>query len=482
MVTAHGKSFALVKSLYKNEKGDPFLLTEKQEELFDCIFKKRHSRVHIIAPTRYGKSEVVALAILTRIITFPERWLVVAPSEKQASIIMHKIITHIFDNDFVRDKVDLRGEESLERLRRERSKDRITFRHSSGRVGEVAILSADSRNQQRAGDALMGHGEENVVLDESCLIENQLYSKIKRLVVGHGGGYLIEIGNPWHNLPCHFNRTLFYPEYHKIFIDYKIGIQEGRYTEAEIEEARREANFDVLYECKFPLSDALDASGWSPLLTPEQVKNARTKDGNPYGAPALGLDVSHGGKNKNVWCIRYENYASVLRRDNDDNLMSVAGRTVFLKDELDIPGENIFIDGTGVGAGVVDALRHDKNAIINNVILGSRAANELRFANKRAECYWRLRQWVLQGGMLSDDDCWNELPQIKWKVISDKKIIIISKEELLKRGIPSPDHADALALTFAHRPVDSFTAPLKMKKEFFERRKKKQMSSVLQMI
>jgi len=473
-----GKSFALVKSLYKNEKGEPFLLTEKQEELFDCIFKKRHPRVHIIAPTRYGKSEVVALAILTRIITFPERWLVVAPSEKQASIIMQKIITHIFDNDFVRDKVDLRGEESLERLRRERSKDRITFRHSSGRVGEVAILSADARNQQRAGDALMGHGEENVVLDESCLIENQLYSKIKRLVVGHGGGYLIEIGNPWHNLPCHFNRTLFYPEYHKIFIDYKVGLQEGRYTEAEIAEARREANFDVLYECKFPSSDALDASGWSPLLTPEQIKNARTKDANPFGTPALGIDVSHGGKNKNVWCVRYENYASILRRDNDDNLMSVAGRTTFLRGELEIADENVFIDGTGVGAGLVDALRGGEEQI-TNVILGSKATNEFRFTNKRAECFWRLRQWIMEGGQLSDDDCWNELTHIKWKVQSNKKIIIISKEELLKRGVPSPDHADSLALTFANKPVESIAAPYRTKEEheFFKRKVKNKQRS-----
>jgi hypothetical protein len=472
------KSFALVKSLYKNEKGEPFLLTEKQEEIFDCIFKKKHPRVHIIASTRYGKSEVVALAILTRIITFPERWLVVAPSEKQASIIMQKIITHIFDNDFVRDKVDLRGEESLERLRRERSKDRITFRHSSGRVGEVAILSADSRNQQRAGDALMGHGEENVVLDESCLIENQLYSKIKRLVVGHGGGYLIEIGNPWHNLPCHFNRTLFYPEYHKIFIDYKIGLKEGRYTETEIEEARREANFDVLYECKFPASDALDASGWSPLLTPEQIKNARTKDGNPYGSASLGIDVSHGGKNKNVWCVRYENYAVIVRRDNDANLLSVAGRSSFISDELEIEEENIAVDGTGVGAGLVDALRAgDKQ--IQNVILGAKATNEFKFANKRAECYWRLRQWILQGGTLSDDDCWGQLAHIKWRVQANKRILIIGKEELLKRGIPSPDEADALALTFANRSVESFAEPKQMKKfrEFFDHKKNRKVKS-----
>jgi len=93
-----------------------------------------------------------------RVSSTPEKWAIVAPSEKKAKIIMGYIIDHTFDNEYMKGKLEIEQGANLEHLRRERSKNRLTFKHTNGTYGEVYVLSADSRNKQNAGDALMGFG------------------------------------------------------------------------------------------------------------------------------------------------------------------------------------------------------------------------------------------------------------------------------------------------------------------------------------
>ena len=117
----------LVKSLYCDDKGRPFELTDGQLQIFDLIFKKKYPRNHIETPTRYGKSETVSMGVLTRASTFPEKWAIVAGSQEKAQIIMNYIIKHIFDNDYTKKRFVMEKGESEESIRRHRSKRRINF-------------------------------------------------------------------------------------------------------------------------------------------------------------------------------------------------------------------------------------------------------------------------------------------------------------------------------------------------------------------
>ncbi len=152
------KTFELVKSLFIDENSKPIILTPTQLQLFNLIFKKASPRNHIMCHTRFGKSFIVGLSVLLRVATFPEKWCIVAPSEKKAKIIMGYIIEHTFDNEYFKSKLQYDETENLDRLRRERSKNRLTYKHSDGRLGEVFVLTADSRNRQSAGDSVMGFG------------------------------------------------------------------------------------------------------------------------------------------------------------------------------------------------------------------------------------------------------------------------------------------------------------------------------------
>ena len=117
----------LVKSLYKTDEGDPFVLTAGQVDIFRAIFKKEHPRVHIETHTRYGKSETVAIAVLTRASMFPEKWAIVAGNKEKAGIIIEKLIKHIFDNKLISSKFVLDKGETAEAIRRYKNKNKINF-------------------------------------------------------------------------------------------------------------------------------------------------------------------------------------------------------------------------------------------------------------------------------------------------------------------------------------------------------------------
>lgn len=136
-------------------------LSPSQEEIFRAITTRDYPRYHVMTTTQFGKSFVVALAVLLRAATFPEKWAIIAPSEKQAKIIMGYIIEHIFDHPLI--KSQFIQTEKDERLKAEKSKKRITFRGG----GEIFILSADTKNKKAAGEALMGFG---------CIVEGHKIS------------------------------------------------------------------------------------------------------------------------------------------------------------------------------------------------------------------------------------------------------------------------------------------------------------------
>lgn len=61
-----------------------------------------------------------------------------------------------------------------------------------------------------------------------------------------------------------------------------------------------------------------------------------------------------------------------------------------------------------------------------------------------------LRRWLEKGGSLPDDQSiQDDLTGQEVKPTMDGKLQLQSKEYMKKKGVPSPNDADALALTFA---------------------------------
>jgi len=163
---------------------------------------------------------------------------------------MDYLIRHIFDNDFTKSRFVMEKGESEEAIRRHRRKDRINFKLPDGTLSEILVATAENA---------LGFGAPNVVEDESALISSQDHSMVMRMLGAQTENFLCKIGNPFDS--DHFRASYEDDNYMKIIIDYKDAIREGRLTEEFVEEMRKQPNFGVLYEVKFPPRDQIDQDG-----------------------------------------------------------------------------------------------------------------------------------------------------------------------------------------------------------------------------
>ena len=144
--------------------------------------------------------------------------------------------------------------------------------------------------------------------------------------------------------------------------------------------------------------------------------------------------------------------AEIVYKAKTTDTMELTEAIMTYKNALDIPPNAIAIDKIGIGRGVFDMAYRTIQGL-QGINVGEKAMDESRFNNLKAELAWKVREWVLSGGKLKRDEDWYQIAQIKYKTKLDGtnrgRLEIISKDELLRRGIDSPDIYDALALTFA---------------------------------
>ena len=114
----------------------------------------------------------------------------------------------------------------------------------------------------------------------------------------------------------------------------------------------------------------------------------------------------------------------------------------------------IFVDGGGVGGGVADRLNLVGYDVID-VQFGAKADEPLKYANKRAEIWGRMKEWLKTGCLDDDDELIDDLTGTEYSYNDRNQILLESKEKMKKRGLASPDNGDALAIGFA-QPVADF--------------------------
>ena len=443
----------LVATLYKDEQGQPIHLTDGQDYIFQQILAKHHPRYHIMCHTRYGKSMTVALAVLTRVTNYPEKWAIIAGQKEKAKIIMDHIISHIFDNEFTKTRFMPDKGETVDDIRRYKNKNHLTFivgKTPEGKqlLSEVFIGSAK--------DAL-GFGASNVVEDEAALISDDDHSFVLRMLGDNPTeNFLVKIGNPFTR--NHFLASYHDPAYTKIVLDCYTSLTDGRMSQATIDENRQYNFFNVLYECRFPSSSAVDEAGWQYLLNEGEITLAQNRMVEAQGVPRLGVDVAKGGRNYNAWVLRGDNYARLLLRNHEEDTVKIANTTVNLMNEHGVPPKAVFVDDTGVGHGVASVLKN-RSLPVNAVNFGEaaeengeRAIVTSNYANMRAIAYAGpsgVQAFIKGGARLEPDQGWMELTRIPYKKNNSGRTAIMPKDDMRKRGIESPDIADALALTFS---------------------------------
>lgn len=443
---AKKKCKALLKLFKIDGKSADEVATDGQIEIFHAIISRKYPRVQIISATQYGKSLFVALGCIILACIEGELVSIVAPTNDKAQIIIRYFIQHLSDHVLFYSMLE--KESSVEKLQMETTKDRIVLKNKGG----IFTLSVQAGNTQKGFQAAMGEGSKIVIQDESALIPDDIEATIFRMIAGKKDAVYIKIGNPFYR--NHFYKSSRDPVYHQIFIDYKRGIREGRYNQQFIDEAGRKPFFDILYGCEFPPEDMTDASGYTRLFPDSLLERCQRKGVTPYGEHRLGGDIAEGGGDYNAFVLRTANTAKVIAKFQTSDTMLVAGSFIQYGGENKVFDHNWFIDSLGVGKGVFDRLAEQKYAPFN-VRFSERASDNKQFANVRAECYWAAFKWLNEGGNLEPHHDWEQLAAIRYKVDSTGRIQLMPKDAMRKIGHPSPDIADAFAMTFARKSVIS---------------------------
>lgn len=119
----------------------------------------------------------------------------------------------------------------------------------------------------------------------------------------------------------------------------------------------------------------------------------------------------------------------------------------------------VFVDGGGVGGGVIDRLRQ-LNVEVIEVNFGWKAGDDRKYANKRAEMWGNMREWLAVGCIENSQELITDLHAVEYGYNVRNQLLLESKEDMKKRGLASPDSADALALTFAFPVADEKTTEM----------------------
>lgn len=165
----------------------------------------------------------------------------------------------------------------------------------------------------------------------------------------------------------------------------------------------------------------------------------------------LGVDVARFGANQTVLLERRGNIAKIVQRLEGKDVTQVAAAVQAYSRER--RPDAIMVDGTGVGAGVVDVLQM-WGLEVEDCIAGATALNDKAYYNRRIEMWDGMRAWLKKGGMIPDErELRDDLIGPEYGFAGRLGLMQLeTKDDMEKRGLASPDAGDALALTF-YRPV-----------------------------
>ncbi len=173
----------------------------------------------------------------------------------------------------------------------------------------------------------------------------------------------------------------------------------------------------------------------------------------------LGVDVAAYGSDKTVIAIRKGCKVMELNVYSQKNTRETAGLVVNTAREIGTA--KIAVDEIGIGRGVVDSLEEEgyENVGVN---VAERSIDPERFANKRAELWWNMRELLdpekAPIALPPDDELLSELASVKYKLTARGAIQIESKDDMRKRLGHSPDRADAVVLAFANAEYEGFVS------------------------
>ncbi|MET3135208.1 hypothetical protein AAKU55_005516 [Oxalobacteraceae bacterium GrIS 1.11] len=213
--------------------------------------------------------------------------------------------------------------------------------------------------------------------------------------------------------------------------------------------------FEWLFDQEYPATPALAfrSSTTDPLINPTTVMAAvNSAYRERSGAFVIGCDPAEYGPDRTSIAFRHGRTVFRIEYHEKKGPMEVAG--ILANYWREFQPDAIFVDKIGIGSGIVDRLK-ELNIPVIGVNSASRAEDTERYANKRAEIWYRFKEWLedLPNRLPNDVAMIADISAPSYKTSSNGARLIEAKDDMKKRQVRSPDGADAIAMTFAENIV-----------------------------
>lgn len=411
---------------------------EWQVELLDAVAAPAIRRVSVRSGHGVGKSTAVALAAVWHVLMrVPSKTVVTAPTSSQ-----------LFDACFAEMKnVAKRLKPPFDNLLELKS-DRIELKSHP----ESTFISCRTSRAEQP-EALAGVHSPSVLLiaDEASGIPSSVFEAASGSMSGHSATTILT-GNPTRNT------GFFYDTHNRLREDWYTMhvscVDSPRVSEDFVEDMKRRYGEDspayhVRVLGNFPPSEA------DTVIPVSLIEHAMANDIKVHEDTIAiwGLDVARQGGDASVLAKRQGPVIHPLTVWRNLDLMQLTGA---VKAEYDAmppskrPAE-IIVDSNGFGAGVLDRLR-ELGLPARGLNVSERAMAKDTYLNLRAELWFKMKMYLegMDVSLPRDDALYAELAAPRYHFTSAGKLQVESKDSMKKRGVASPDRADAVALSLAN--------------------------------
>jgi hypothetical protein len=334
----------------------------------------------------------------------------------------------------------------------------------------TALLHADSQSQQvwridllpwnehrpEAFAGLHNQGKRIVVImDEASVIPPIIWQTIEPVMTDVNTEIVWAVfGNPLHPTgPFRECFGRFAHRWRRWHIDARtVGVSDKKQI-AEWAEDHEEDSYFFMTRVRgeFPTAGALQ------FIDNDSVEQAMVREVQPLPNDPLivGVDVARFGDDASVIYARRGMDARsiapiVVRKIAADRLEDMILQFCS-QHHVDV----IFLDGSGVGGAVVDHLANRHNLPVEDIQFGSKAlnaTNQVKYAQRRSEMWGNMRDMLQYLAIPNSSELRDQLIGPEYDYNLRGELQLEKKSDMKRRGLASPDIADALALTFA-RPV-----------------------------
>ena len=412
-----------------------------QEQILDSAFTNRKTTIR--ATTRAGKSYILGmLAILRAHLLKNHRVGIIAPTYDKTRIIMNYVAGFLASNRMFDDLVTVstEGQTQLERLQKEVSKKRVTFKNGSS-------IETKSVDLDSGGFGVMGWAYDTIIVDETDMIDDESYAKIFRMLLESPDACIVEIGNPWHL--AHFYAHHNDPEWEKIHITWQDCVAAGRITQSAVDEQRAEQTdleAQVLLDANFP--DEIEMAVFSKEAIAEMCRQKPMPD--KIDRIIAGIDPAAGGRDRTVdtfFAVRGNEYWWLPGIDMDErDAMKIVGQTREFIDAHFRTDQKMEIAVDCVNnRGVHDRLK-ECGYHMREFVAGKKARDSRRFYNMKTEVVFKMAELAKKGLIHNVPAASRYVLQLRawtFEVRSDKQLKVVDPED------KSPDFADSMSMALS---------------------------------